>query len=172
MYHLDDGFACHRYQNSGATGGWNEKVTAMNPNSTRPPDVRNPASLLFLHICNTDEQVAAVMNRFQMHATCTPGRFLRKNKITNIVESRFFFPQELQEHALVTKSINKKSWMFGVKRNVERLAQCSPVMALGWLPSTDLQPAVTYKGLILYVARYVSKPEIKSASYQELQDQV
>jgi hypothetical protein len=46
------------------------------------------------------------------------------------------------------------------------------VMALGWLANTDLQPAVTYKGLILYVAKYVSKPEIKSASYQELQDQV
>jgi hypothetical protein len=112
------------------------------------------------------------MNRFQMHATCAPGRCLRKNKTTNIVECRFFFPRELQEHALVTKSINKKSWMLGVERNVERLAQCSPVMALGWLANTDLQPAVTYRGLILYVAKYVSKPEIKSASYQELQDQV
>ena len=151
---------------------WNEKVTAVNPNSTRPPDARNPASLPFIHICNTDEQVATFMNRFQMHATCAPGRCLRKNKTTNIVECRFFFPRELQEHALVTKSINKKSWMLGVERNVERLAQCSPVMALGWLANTDLQPAVTYKGLILYVAKYVSKPEIKSASYQELQDQV
>jgi ATP-dependent DNA helicase PIF1 len=47
---------------------WNEKVTAVNPNSTRPPDARNPASLPFIHICNTDEQVAALMNRFQMHA--------------------------------------------------------------------------------------------------------
>ncbi|KAF5128325.1 hypothetical protein E5D57_009261 [Metarhizium anisopliae] len=45
-------------------------------------------------------------------------------------------------------------------------------MALGWLANTDLQPAVTYKGLILYVAKYVSKPEIKSASYQELQEQI
>jgi hypothetical protein len=128
--------------------------------------------LPFIHICNTDEQVATFMNRFQMHATCTPGRCLRKNKTTDIVECRFFFPRELQEHALVTKSINKKSWMLGVERNVERLAQCSPVMALGWLANTDLQPAVTYRGLILYVAKYVSKPEIKSASYQELQDQV
>jgi hypothetical protein len=38
-----------------------------------------------------------------------------------------------------------------VERNVERRAQCSPVMALGWLANTDLQPAVIYKGLILYV---------------------
>ncbi|OAQ58434.1 ATP-dependent DNA helicase PIF1 [Pochonia chlamydosporia 170] len=151
---------------------WNRKVTAVNPNSTRPPDARNPASLPFIHICNTDEQVAIFMNRFQMHAKCAPGRCLRKNKTTNIVECRFFFPRELQERALVTKSINKKSWMLGVQRNVERLAQCSPVMALGWLANTDLQPAVTYKGLILYVAKYVSKPEIKSASYQELQDQI
>ena len=151
---------------------WNEKVTAFNPNSTRPPDARNPASLPFIHICNTDDQVAALLNRFQMHATCAPGRCLRKNKTTDIVECKFFFPRELQEHALVTKSINKKSWMLGVERNVERLAQCSPVMALGWLANTDLQPAVTYKGLVRYVAKYVSKPEIKSASYRELQDQV
>ncbi|KID80837.1 ATP-dependent DNA helicase PIF1 [Metarhizium guizhouense ARSEF 977] len=153
---------------------WNKKVTAVNPNpnSTRPADARNPASLPFIHICNTDEQVAIFMNRFQMHARCAPGRCLRKNKTTDVVECRFFFPRELQERALVTKSINKKSWMFGVERNVERLAQCSPVMALGWLANTDLQPAVTYKGLILYVAKYVSKPEIRSASYQELQEQI
>jgi ATP-dependent DNA helicase PIF1 len=151
---------------------WNEKVTAFNPNSTRPPDARNPASLPFIQICNTDEQVAALMNRFQMHATCAPGRCLRKDKTTNVVECRFFFPRELREYALVTKSINKKSWMLGVERNVERLAQCSPVMAVGWLANTDLQPAVTYKGLVLYVAKYVSKAEKKSASYQELQDQV
>ncbi|KAK8912380.1 ATP-dependent DNA helicase pfh1 [Metarhizium anisopliae] len=151
---------------------WNTKVTAVNPNSTRLPDARNPASLPFIHICNTDEQVAVFMNRFQMHARCAPGRCLRKNKTTNVVECRFFFPRELQERALVTKSINKRSWMFGVERNVERLAQCSPVMALGWLANTDLQPAVTYKGLILYVAKYVSKPEIRSASYQELQEQI
>ncbi|KID96258.1 ATP-dependent DNA helicase PIF1, partial [Metarhizium majus ARSEF 297] len=151
---------------------WNKKVTAVNPNGTRLPDARNPASLPFMHICNTDEQVAIFMNRFQIHARCAPGRCLRKNKTTNVVECRFFFPRELQERALVTKSINKKSWMFGVERNMERLAQCSPVMALGWLANTDLQPAATYKGLILYVAKYVSKPEIRSASYQELQEQV
>jgi hypothetical protein len=62
------------------------------------------------------------MNRFQMYTTCTRGRCLRKNKTTNIVECRFFFPRELQEYALVTKSINKKSWILGVERNVERLA--------------------------------------------------
>jgi hypothetical protein len=65
--------------------------------------------LPFIHICNTDEQVAAFMNRFQIHAMCAPRRCLRKNKTTNIVECRFFFPRELQERALVTKSINKKS---------------------------------------------------------------
>jgi hypothetical protein len=37
---------------------WNQKVTAVNPNSSRPPDARNPVSLPFIHICNTDEQVA------------------------------------------------------------------------------------------------------------------
>lgn len=151
---------------------WHEKVTAVHPNRTRPPDARNPASLPFRHICNSEEQVAAFMNRFQMHATCAPGRCLRKNKTTNMIECRFFFPRELQARALVTKSINKKSWMLGVERNAERLAQCSPVMALGWLANTDLQPAVTYTGLVQYVAKYVSKPEVKSASYQELQDQV
>jgi hypothetical protein len=70
------------------------------------------------------------MNRFQMHAAYAPGRCLRKKKTTDTVECRFFFLQELQERALVTKSINKKSWMLGVERNVERLSQCSPVMAL------------------------------------------
>ena len=151
---------------------WNDKVTAINPNGLRKPDARNPAPLPFIHVFNTKDQLAAFMNRLQQHATCMPGYCLCKNKTTDVVECRFFFPRELQEHALVTKNINKKRWMFGAARNQVRLNQCIPVMTIGWMANTDAQPAATYGGLAKYVGKYVAKAEKASATYQEIQAQV
>lgn len=151
---------------------WNDKVTAVNPDLLRQPDARNPASLPFIHIFNTNDQLSAFMNRLQQHATCMPGYCLRMNKATKVVECRFFFPRELQEYALVTKNVNKKSWMFGAPRNQDRLNQCIPVIPIGWMANSDAQPAATYGGLANYVGKYVSKAEKKSDTYQEIQAQV
>jgi hypothetical protein len=78
----------------------------------------------------------------------------------------------VQEYALVTKNVNKKSWMFGAARNQDRLNQCIPVMTIGWMANSDAQPAATYGGLANYVGKYVSKAEKKSDTYQEIQAQV
>jgi hypothetical protein len=59
--------------------------------------------------------------------------------------------------------------MFAPARNQAILNQCSPVVTMGWMANTDIQPPLTLHGLLAYLAKYVSKPEKSSVSYTELQ---
>jgi ATP-dependent DNA helicase PIF1 len=40
---------------------------------------------------------------------------------------------------------------------------------MGWMANTDIQPPTSLYAVLAYVAKYVSKPETKSASYTDLQ---
>jgi ATP-dependent DNA helicase PIF1 len=52
------------------------------------------------------------------------------------------------------------------------LNQCAPVITMGWMANTDIQPPTSLHAVLSYVGKYVSKPEKSSASYTELQSQV
>ena len=41
-----------------------------------------------------------------------------------------------------------------------------------WMANTDAQPPTSLHALLKYIAKYVSKPEKKSASYTELQSRI
>ncbi len=47
--------------------------------------------------------------------------------------------------------------------------QCSPLITMGWMANTDIQPPTSLWAVLAYVAKYVSKPETKSRSYIDLQ---
>jgi ATP-dependent DNA helicase PIF1 len=148
---------------------WDGKITAWNPNSARPADNRNPASLPFTDVSNTADQFAAFVNRFQMHCSCPGPSCRRKNKETGEESCRFFYPRPLQEVAEVTRNINKKGWMFGARRNQSFFAPCAPVCTFGWMANTDMQPCTSLKALLEYVAKYCSKAEHASVAYKDLQ---
>jgi ATP-dependent DNA helicase PIF1 len=50
--------------------------------------------------------------------------------------------------------------------------ECSPVITMGWLANTDIQPPLTMHPVLSYLGKYVSKPEKSSVSYTELQAHV
>jgi hypothetical protein len=43
---------------------------------------------------------------------------------------------------------------------------------MGWMANTDIQPPTSLFAVLTYVAKYVSKPEIKSKSYKDLQGMI
>jgi Helitron helicase-like domain at N-terminus len=151
---------------------WSERVTAINPDPTRLPDLRNPASLPFSDVENTADQFAAFLNRFQQHGVCQPGKCLRLNKKTGEMECRYWFPRHCFEEAVCTKDINRKSWLFGPARNQSRLNQCCPLFPFSWKANTDFSPPCTLRGVLDYITKYVSKAEKKSQAYKELQAEV
>jgi hypothetical protein len=151
---------------------WGARITAVNPDPQRPPDLRNPASLPPSDVTNTPDQFAALLNRLQQH-TCSPTYCLRTKKGSTTTQCRFFYPRPLATEPAVTKEINNnRGYMFAPVRNQPLLNQCAPVITLGWLANTDIQPATTLHGLLTYLGKYVSKPEKSSVSYTELQAQV
>lgn len=151
---------------------WGQRITANNPDYLRPPDVRNPASLRHTDVCNTSDQFAALLNRLQAHSACRIAYCLRFHKGTDTCYCRFWFPRPLSDAPAVTDTINHKSLMFAPARNQSTLNQCSPVIIMGWLANTDIQPATTLHAVLTYIGKYVSKPEKSSVSYTELQSQV
>jgi hypothetical protein len=82
---------------------------------------------------------------------------------------RFFYPRPLAQQPVVTKEINHRDYMFAPARNQATLNQCSPVVTMGWMANTDIQPSLSLHAVLAYLAKYVSKPEKSSVSYTELQ---
>jgi hypothetical protein len=151
---------------------WDDYITAQNPDPYRRPDARNPAALPFVAIANTEDQFAALLNRLQMHPTCSFPYCLRKVKGSDCMRCRFFFPRPLRDQAACSKEVNGKKYMFCPRRNQGSLNQTSPVMTLGWQANVDIQPSNSLTGVLNYIGKYVSKPEKKSGSYKEIQGQV
>ena len=90
-------------------GYWGEKITAQNPDPSRLPDTRNPASLTPADVANTADQFTAFLNHFQVH-TCRPRYCLRvKHGSDGPPTCCFFFPRKLFPEPVVTKKINHKS---------------------------------------------------------------
>jgi ATP-dependent DNA helicase PIF1 len=148
---------------------WGQQITAWNPDQLRLPDARNPASLAPSDVTNTSDQFTALLNRLQLHSTCRPSYCLRTKKGDPTPRCRFFYPRPLADRPAVTREVNHRDWMFAPARNQALLNQCSPVVTIGWMANTDIQPSVTLHALLAYLAKYVSKPEKKSVSYTELQ---
>src|SRR5580692_1433760 len=151
---------------------WGERIVAHNPDPSRLPDARNPASLAPANMTNTPDQFAAFLNRLQVH-TCRPQYCLRvKHGLDGPPTCRFFYPRKLLPAPVVTKEINNKSWLFAPARNQAILNQCSAAIAMGWMANTDIQPPTSLEALLSYITKYVSKPEKASTSYQEMQAQI
>jgi hypothetical protein len=72
----------------------------------------------------------------------------------------------------VTQEINHKGWLFSPARNQANLNQCTPLLTVGWMANTDIQPPTSLHAVLSYIGKYVSKPEKSSLSYTELQSQV
>jgi hypothetical protein len=74
-----------------------------NPNLSRPPDTRNPASLAPADVANIPDQFAAFLNCFQVH-TCWLRYCLRvKYSFDEPLSCHFFYPQKLFPEPVVTK---------------------------------------------------------------------
>jgi hypothetical protein len=151
---------------------WAGKISAWNPNIQRPADDRNPASLPFTRIINTDDTLSALLHRLQMHRQCAPGRCMVRNKDTAEDECRFYYPRELQEVAEVNKHVDKRTWRFAPRRNMGLINACSPTRLMGWIANCDIQPVISIRALINYCCKYVGKAEKESASFATIQAEV
>lgn len=85
---------------------WAEKVSALNPAPNRPKDLRHAASIPFVELRNTLDELAGLLNSFQYHWGCPRTVCARKNKQTGALSCRFHYPRDKQISASVTKGID------------------------------------------------------------------
>jgi ATP-dependent DNA helicase PIF1 len=148
---------------------WGQQVTAWNPDQLRHPDARNPASLAPTDVENTADQFVAFLNRLQLHSKCSLSYCLQTKKGGGEPSCRFFYPRPLTLRPVVTKEVNHKDYLFTPACNQATLNQCSPVITMGWMANTDIQPSLSLHVVLVYLSEYVSKPAKSSVSYIELQ---
>lgn len=127
---------------------------------------------LFEYERPTFDTLSRVVNRVQRHA-CSEVYCLRRKKtrdggLSEEPVCRFYFPREMYDEARVTRGMNPSYWMFDGARNDTRLNGFNRTISLGWLANTDLNPCTSIDAVLNYVAKYCSKGETKSKSYQEL----
>jgi hypothetical protein len=84
------------------------------------------------------------------------------------VNCKSHFPRAHTAEAAVTKEINHKSYIFGAGRNQEDLNPYCPLVTLGWLANTDLQPSTSLFAVVEYIEKYISKAEKSSISYADI----
>ena len=63
---------------------------------------------------------------------------------------------------------NPLFYKFLAKRNDEMLNHYNPLITMSWLANTDITCCTGSKAVLNYLGKYVTKPEKKTASYQEL----
>jgi ATP-dependent DNA helicase PIF1 len=154
---------------------WGFSITAMNPEPNRVM-MQGEANVLiielFEHEQPTFDTLSRIVNRVQRHA-CSEAYCLRRKKLPGGVLSiepvcRFYFPRRHHEEAYVTRDMNPAYWMFDGARNDSHLNGYNRTITLGWLANTDIKPCISIDAVLNYVAKYCSKAETKSKSYQEL----
>jgi hypothetical protein len=139
-------------------------ITAWNADELRRPNVRNPISLAHANVTNTADQFVAFLNRLQVHSTCRVPYCLQPKRGSKAPPScRIFFPRPLFPDPVVTQEINHKGWLLSPARNQANLNQCTPLLTVGWMANTDIQPPTSFHAVLSYIDKYVSKLEKSSA---------
>ncbi|KZT34517.1 hypothetical protein SISSUDRAFT_1065241 [Sistotremastrum suecicum HHB10207 ss-3] len=147
---------------------WNQHISAWNPDSNLPPAPYHPSARLFDTLQDTNTELTELLNRFQRHTRCTAGYCERKNKETGETFCRFGFPFEVRDDSSVRRAPGKDFVDYLPRRNDSRLNTYNPTILMGWRANIDFRPVINREAVIAYVAKYASKGESKSSSYQTL----
>jgi hypothetical protein len=81
---------------------------------------------------------------------------------------RFFFPKAERAGPDLVKLPERKVWTFEPKRNDTLMNPFNLLVTLCWLANTDFSPCCDPQAVSNYAAKYYSKAETQSATYDEL----
>lgn len=146
---------------------WGRIVSAWNHNPNRPPDPVHPSAVSHDQIQNTKDQVTAFLNRLQRHM-CGGFYCQRKRKDTGHVECRFKFPKAGHPYSWVTKANGAEHLMFDPRRNDVWLNSYVPALLLAWRANMDFSPCTSVHAVVQYIAKYCTKAETKTNSYEDI----
>jgi hypothetical protein len=90
-----------------------------------------------------------------------------KKKDTGEIFCRFGYPKKCRDHSELSRDAGHEFVEFNTHRNDEILNSYNPAFILGWRVNIDFRPVINREAVISYVAKYASKGETSSSSYQD-----
>lgn len=147
---------------------WGARCTAVNPGADIPPATKHPSSLRLATATFDMTELAQLLNRVQRHTRCTTAYCLRRPKGSPPdapLACRFKYPKDLQPSASIPATDTGSVPQFVAKRNDSLLNEYNPTLISGWRANMDFTPVSDRHGLLSYIAKYVSKQEVRSADF-------
>lgn len=149
---------------------WGAHIEAMNPFSHHIQDLPQDSEILCKSYCSENQtflSLAQIINKIQTHQ-CDSHYCLRKNRRTRETSCRFYFPRAIRNSPEFTRDMNPEVFSFAAKRNDENLNQYNRSISLTWLANTDISVCGDSNAVINYIAKYCSKAETQSASFNDI----
>src|ERR1700683_3338818 len=146
---------------------WDQFVSTWHPDKDCPPAGIHPSAQMFNTLQDTKKELAEMLNRLQRHTKCAPGYCERKKKDTGEIFCRFGYPKKCRDNSELSKDPGRNFVELNTCRNDEIPNSYNATFILGWRANIDFRPVINRKAVIAYVAKYASKGETTSSSYQD-----
>src|ERR1700691_2030466 len=146
---------------------WDQHISTWHPDKDCPPAAIHPSARLFNTLNDTKQELAEILNRLQHHTHCAPGYCERKKKSTGEIFCHFEYSKALRENSELAKDPGRDFAELNTRRNDELLNSYNPTFILGWRANIDFRPVINKEAVIAYVAKYASKGETASSSYED-----
>jgi len=146
---------------------WDQHVSTWHPDKNCPPARIHPYAQLFNTLQDTKKELAEMLNRLQHHTKCAPGYCEWKKKGSGEIFCRFGYPKTCRDHSELSKDPGRDFVELNTRRNDEILNSYNATFILGWRANIDFRPVISKDAVIAYVAKYASKGETTSSSYQD-----
>lgn len=146
---------------------WDQHVSTWHPNLNQPPAPIHPSAQLFHTLQDTKKELAEMLNRLQRHTRCAPGYCERRKKNTGETFCRFGYPKQCRDQSELSRDPGREFAEFNTRRNDSILNSYNSTFILGWRANIDFRPVINKEAVIAYVAKYASKGETASSSYED-----
>src|SRR5882762_2734893 len=146
---------------------WDQYVSTWHPDKDCSPAAIHPSAQLFNTLQDTKQELAEMLNRLQRHTKCAPDYCEHRKKDTGATFCRFGYPKACRDFSELSKDANRDFVELNTRRNDELLNSYNATFILGWRANIDFRPVINKEAVIAYVAKYASKGESSSSSYQD-----
>ncbi|KAK3932312.1 LOW QUALITY PROTEIN: ATP-dependent DNA helicase [Frankliniella fusca] len=125
-------------------------------------------SNLLNDVVELDSDFCHLLNQVQRHTKCSKSHCLRPIGKSNTLECRYRFPRDMVSETEF--EINDKGDIADIKfkRNDPLVNKYNRWVLQTWRSNIDISPILSKQIVYRYIAKYASKSEVKSISYNEL----
>ncbi|KAK3921767.1 hypothetical protein KUF71_010943 [Frankliniella fusca] len=135
-------------------------VSCQNPNTDYILTSEHPCRTRIEDILDPDDDFAALVNTVQRHTQCSIKTCLKKDK-AGTMKCKYNFPKPLREKSEIVMS-PRKYLEFEPARNDPLVNKFSGPVTVEWRSNHDFTMILSPGGFAHYIAKYATKPEVKS----------